>query len=712
MRSILVTLALLVVALVLWFAFVREPSAPLQDPPSNTTAAPVSVVETSAPPEAEIAAPAQESPERAVVVEATPTSTRARLEVLVVAKGTQRPLVRARIGLGLTEPGSTTREVNRSIGTLGEILWTDGDGSAVFEVDPGHAMQLTARGGDTPARPAYSDVEALRPGETRSIVVEMEFEPNLVFFGRVLDRETRDSIAGARIIGEEPPGTADYGATDAGGLFRIAIRTWNTVGLRIRAPGFAEHWVGPIAGHDTAETALEILMDRAPKLTVEVLTADRAPLANATVRFESWISDMSSGASTTLRTLDALSWSAATDTAGVATFDELPPGAKLRGSVLRGNKLLRSEADPLTLTPGETRRVTWVLGTGGSIHGVVREEDGTPARDFEIWLQRATTESPTYFRSFDVSQGRRIAHTDGSGAYRFEDVAPGGWWIGPKHPGTTGIDPTQAAVPIGEYVSMASEALEHDITLARGLVIRGRVVGPDGQTLVNAQVHASRPADQMYVDSSTDTSPNFVVGPLSPGRWTLFATGMTPGLRSERVEAEAGDTDVVLRLLELGRVRVQVVDAAGAKVPGTSVSLSGEGSSSSSQTDAQGTREFPGLPPGTYVVSANTSDGRWAARTGIAVQSGRGVDVELALEPGVRARVRNVAAPSGTRFFVERNGVGLGAVHIAPGQSADMTAPIGASTLRAFAPSTGYVDREIVVAAGTTPEFVYDGGWK
>ncbi len=712
MRSILVTLALLVVALALWFAFVRDPNVPLPDVPSNSTAARVEVLETSAPLEAAIEAPAQESSERAVVVEDTPTSTRARLDVRVVAKGTQRPLVRARVGLGSTEPNSTTREVNRSIGTLGEVLWTDGDGSAAFDVDPGQAMQLSARGGETLARVAYVNVEALLPAETRSIVVEMEFEPNLVFFGRVLDREARAPIVGAAIVGEEPPRTADFGTTDADGVFRIAIRTWNTVGLRIRARGFAEHWVGPIAGHDSADRALEILLDRAPKWMVEVLTADRAPLADATVRIESWISDMSSGASTTNRALDALSWSAATDTAGVATFDELPPGAQLRGSVLRGNKLLRQEADPFTLAPGETRRVTWILGAGGSIHGIVREADGTPVPNFEVWMQRATTESPTFFRSYDESQARRIARTDANGAYRFEDVAPGGWWVGPHHPGVVGIDPAVEATPLGEFVALSGERIELDIALVRGLVIRGRLVGTDGVTPARGQVHASRPVDNLYADPQGGGDATFVVGPLVPGRWTLEATGSTPGMRSAPLEVEAGATDVVLRFIELGRVRVHVVDAAGASVPGASVYIASDAYSSSSQTDAQGLREFTGVAPGSCSASANTSDGRWAARAGITVASGQAVDVELTLEPGVRARLRNVAAPNGTRFFVERDGIILGVVHLAPGQSADLTVPIGTSTLRAFVPMTGYVDREIAVTAGTTPEFVYQEGWK
>lgn len=714
MRSILILVLAVLAAIVVWFALLREPAPtdPLAPARAPAVPSPVPAQELEAPPT--VAEPAIESPRRVedrAPVEAA-AAAQTRLDVRVVAKGTQRPLVRARIGLGSTEPNSTTREVNRSIGTLGEALWTDGDGSAAFDVDAGIAMKLTASRGETLARVAYVNVAPLRPGETRAIVVEMEFEPDLVFFGRVLDRETRAPIAGAAIVGEEPPGTADYGTTDANGVFRVAIRTWNTVGLRLRARGFAEHWVGPIAGHDSAEEALEILLDRAPKLMVEVRTADRAPLADAVVRIESWISDMSSGTTSSNRYLDALSWSAATDAAGVATFDELPPGASLRGSVLRGNKVLRKEADPFTLAPGETRRVTWVLGAGGSIQGIVREADGSPAPNFEVWMQRATSESPTFFRSFDESQARRIARTNAQGAYKFDDVAPGGWWVGPHHPGTIQTDPTVEAAPFGEFVAMSGEHIELDIGLVRGLLIRGRLVGADGVTPARGQVHASRPAESLYVDSNGREGSTFVLGPLVPGRWTLQASGATAGMRSAPLEVEAGATDVVLRFLELGRVRLRVVDAAGVPVHAAYVNLASEGRISYSDTDARGEREFPGIAPGPVQASVTTPDGRWAARTGLQIESGGRLEVELVLVNGTRGRLRCDSAEYGTRFSIVHGGVSLGAAYSGCGGGWDVTLPIGSSTLRAHTLRTGDYDLEIVVVAGTNPEFVYDWGWK
>jgi len=713
-RPLLVLVVLVLAALAVWLAFGRGPEAVVPGPPPPAVERAASTPELARA-EVPIEQPAAEPAPRvdAAVPIAQPTTTRARLAVRVVAKGSKKPLARARVGLTLPVAGSQSRDVERTNGELGEHVWTDADGRSTFDVDAGLAFQLTVRGAESLAGHATVDVPALAAAETREVVVELVSDPNLVFFGRVLDAATRAPVAEAAITGEEwNAPTSDRGVTDADGVFRVEMRTWRTAGLRVAARGYGPRWVGPSAGHETADRALEILLERGATLRVELLGADRVPLADAEVRVEAWIAEMASGAQNSHRYLDAMSWTAATGSDGVAVLADLPPGAQLRGSVRRGKTVIRTEADPFVLTAGEDRKLTWILGQGGEIRGVVREQDGTPVPKFEVWLQRATTEGPTYLRPYDESRARRVARTDADGAFRFADVATGGWWVGPRNSGPVRTDPAVEPAPLGEYVVMTGGRVDLDVRLVRGLVIRGRIVGEDGVTPARGQVMVFRPAEQMYIDARPENSETFVVGPLVPGRWTLEANSGADGASSGPVEAEAGATDVVLRLRRNGTVRVRVLDAAGGAVASVPVLAGGAERTSLGNSDAQGVVSFVGIRPGTVYASASAPDGRWAHRAGLAIEPGGVLDVDLLLEQGVRARLRCGTTGKPGRFRVERDGGVLAFVDANAGGTAEFTLPVGRSTLRAFVPGTGFIDRVVDVVAGTTPEFVYDGGWQ
>lgn len=708
MRSLLALALVVLVALAIWFVSGRGGDAVDVRPPPSARAfvEPANEAPSEPPAVARVDAPTDQ---RAQAVAPDAPTTRAQLVVRVLARGTGAPLARARVGLASTEPNAVLRDVERSTGTIGEYPVSDADGRATFDVDSGRAYELTVRGAESVGKNARQAIDALAPGETRSLDVELDVDPDLVFHARVIDRDTRAPVANARVVAETPDARQTW-TTDADGRFRAELRSWRTLGLRVTAAGRAERWVGPSAGHETAESALEIELERGATLRVEVLAVDRVPIAAAQVRVEAWIDELASGSRTSQRSLDALSWSADTGPDGIAVLDGLPPNARLRGSMHRGGRRIRSEADPIELAPGETRDVTWVLGAGGDVRGIVREADGTPVAGHEIWLQRATTDRATYFRPFDESQARRGAKTDADGAFRFADVAPGGWWVGPAHPGIVGVDATKAAAPIGAYVDMTGASVDLDVRLARGHVIRGRIVGSDGKTPVRGGVFARHASEPMFLDPPAVQSSDFVVGPLVPGRWVLQAHA--GGGTSAEVEANAGDVDVVLALRKLGRVDVRVVDPSGAAVANLAVQVANDTSARSGRTDAQGACTFVGIESGPIAASVVTDDGRWAQRADLALDGAAPLAVELALEPGVRARVRCVSAPPNTRFVVLRGDRALTSFAAKSGEVANVTLPTGACVLRALVPGGDVADRTIDALAGSSPEYVYDGAWK
>jgi hypothetical protein len=738
MRSILILVLVLLAAIVVWFAFLREPVAPIPVPERTpAVATPAIAAELDAPPSVvEPAAPSARRVDQPGIVEPTvdepAAPPRARLVVRVVAHDTRAPLARARVSTRAAHATGRMQPVERTTGTVGEMLWTDAEGRATFDVEPGQELQLFVSGGDTSATPDQRTIDALRDAEERAIDIGLAVDRDHEFYGRVLERTTHAPVVGAAILSDcdstMMPSIGDSGSksikgaqdeirpelttTDGDGVFHIAVRGRQPVGLTVKSAGFGPHWVGTMKGHDTVDSAFEILIDRGATLRVQVVQVDRAPLANTSVRFDGWIAEMSSGAQDSARYLDALSWSADTDVTGVAVLADLPPNVELRGTASRGGKRIFTLADPLTLTPGEDRAVTWTLGGGSEIHGVVREQDGTPVPKFEVWLQRATTTADTYFRSYDESQSRRIVRTDARGAYRFQDVAPGSWWLGPHSPGNVVADPAAEAAPIGRFVELSGERAEIDITLVRGLVIRGTILAPDGRPAAGGQVHAFRLVEQMFVDSRRVEGGAFVVGPLVPGKWTLEAVSAMDGTRSEPVEAGAGDTGVVLRLRKSAEVRVHVVDASGADVAGAAVVVTTTDGGQSSRTNAQGVFVSRGLRAGPLTVSASTDDGRWASCTGLTAKDGANAEVELVLEAGVVGSLRCVAAEPGTRFSVERDGIAVAYAFATAGNTTSFTLPVGRSTLRAFAANAGNIDREIDVAAGSSPEFVFDRGWQ
>jgi len=524
--------------------------------------------------------------------------------------------------------------------------------------------------------------------------------------GRVIEKRARLPVSGAVITSSAD---AHGASTDAEGRFEIELSDPDVSSVLVEAPRFSAIAFDARGVDEASGAPFEVPLDYASTLRATLLGVDRSPLTGAELRVEGSIPRLPGSQRDPA---DAFVRSAQADEDGLAVIEGLPAYAPLRCSVWHRGRSLFRVSDPIELGPGEQRPTTWSMGVEGVIRGVVRERDGRGVPDCVVWLQRATADGLTLFGAEDESGSRRSARSDQEGRFRFADVPRGSWWLGPAHLPDT--DPhVIAPASIGQRIDLPAEDVEREVRLLRGLVVIGRVLAPDGSTPARAEVDASHGPNQGYCDAVPIVDGWFAIGPLAPGRWSLRAKGLTPiSSRSDAAEVEAGATDVVLQLNELGTVRVRVIDAAGVPVEEARIVAGSRAWRSHTRTRVDGICVLEGVPPGPLTVGATTEDGRWAVFSGRDVGHSTTVVVDLALVPGVRARIRARPGSRASGFEVFRDGVLIASVPAASQEGiAHVTMPIGSCELRAFT-MAGFVTGSVEVSADTTPEFTFDGEWR
>src|SRR5262249_39270078 len=89
-----------------------------------------------------------------------------------------------------------------------------------------------------------------------------------------------------------------------------------------------------------------------------------------------------------------------------------------------------------------------------------------------------------------------------------------------------------------------------------------------------------------------------------------------------------------------------VKDQQGGVLPGVTITLNGKTGTKSEVTDAAGSYRFPGLDPGTYVVTATLSNFQTARQEGIVVTVGSTLNADLILKVGGVSEAVNVIGES------------------------------------------------------------------
>ncbi len=635
-----------------------------------------------------------------------PGSDAAILRVIVKAKEDGRPLEHVHVSAWSN---------NGTVLASGQAIQTDGEGMADLQVPAGIDLLVSAQGEGARAGKATLPVVALAPGERREITLVVASGPDLVFCGRILDRESKDPVANAAIVPiDSRDGSQHEGVISrADGSFQIDLRSWLAGALRIDAPTHGRALVRIVPGHETPARALEILLDRGGSITARVLRADGSSIPGRTVALRSSAYDLVRPAGAWINGVWNTSWESASGADGTAHFPSLTANVPLQLTVLDGTTEVWSIVQPIVLAPGEAREIDCRIESGAQILGRARESDGRPAEGVEIWLAPARAIEAVFFMHLDSTDARRTK-VDASGSFRFDTVPVGNWCVGPglSAERDAGRDPA----PVAQHVVIAPGTVEVvvEVEIERGLLISGRVLDPAGRPAAFAWIQSWRTGTAQHIDAHTNPSGEFQLGPLVAGEWELRASAAGDFVKSDPVTVAAGARDVVLRLAAGGTLRVQIRDAQGAPVAGAKVSAmpAGPGDMTTQVTGPDGLAVFENRRPGRWNVAATTGDGRIALREGLEISNTEAVEIELVLEPGVRARVKFVGPTEHGYLFVMRGEAGLDIQIIAAGQTVEITAPIGHSTLRMYTHPGGNTDREVDLRAGATPEYVFDGGWR
>lgn len=622
----------------------------------------------------------------------TTAATTATIRVRVVTAETNEPLAGRHV-YAITDP-APQRAIRSSKGTraaLGESAVSDSEGRVELEVEPGkaHRVRYSEESGG-----ASVAVAALEAGATDEIVVRIPTRADASFFGRVVDAQTRQPLVSARFRVDASPtrsSAANEGeSVDPNGEFELRYRSWADHFVRVEAEGYA--WAAAALGkeHLTRETALEIPLARSA--TLEVLVLEGAQLlAGAKVRAatEAYRMSVSTGV---FYFGNEPHWSATSESDGVARLVALAPNAPLKLEVAHGSRK-QTLGTPLTLEPGETRRIEMRFGAGATIRGRVETSSGAPLADVEMWRVVAERSS----RSLLEDHHKPVATTrsDAGGHFAFEDVAAGDWWIGvaPKRsdsfrerPG----NPRQLA-PVAEPVAVTSAGGAIDVVVRtdEGVFIRGRVFDSSGSA-ASCMVFAQSADSSVFVYERSESDGTFRLGPVPIGEYRVQASAMPGGpsgasdSSSVEVSALAGVNDLELHLLPGASVSASLIGPDGAPIDGElRLYSTGPTFHASMTSTREGRGRFDGVPPGTYRLSASTSGGLFASRGGIVARTGAAAEkIELRLEPGAILELKYAGPTPVESYSIFVDGECVAFDGVEKGAITRFVAPAGAVEVR------------------------------
>lgn len=670
MRKLAFVMAMLLAGLLLVVTLRRstEDVGPVATSPTRSPAVQSPELETPAsPPPHRLRGEVQDGATSEPLVDDASDSKAAELKVQVVSSDSGAPLPDVEVELVARKSGDYVEES------------TDDEGLATFDAVVDEALELHVPGDRGRHGARELALEPLEAGEIRSVVLPVPTAlGDASFFGRVVRAEDGAALPGARVslVDPEWPSSLDTMrmrtkgrarvTPDANGLFEVSYTAWDPPSGRVELAGYASAAFDLVAGFDQPERPAEIRMLRPGSVEVTVLDRGGGALSGVEVRLSVSTARFASPKHPNgdWWTYETVTWSESTDVQGACTLTGLVPEQRLRVLLVHGGAE-HDIAQSLRVEPGETKRVEYRLGSDATVRGILIDQDGQAVASQVVWLARGpgteTIWAGIHYSAF------ASAETDVQGRFRFDNVPPGDWFVGPASTRDESDDPAGAELvaQVTEPVHVATHQEEVELVLRRqrGLYIRGVVLGPNGGAVAGSvSVRAWRPSRSSPWDIlgkiRTDEAGQFVLGPLPAGQLLVVASGWSVGeAESQPVLASAGDEGVVLQLRAGASLRGKVVDDLGvirdAELTVIRSPPAFDGDDLSWGSAGGEGFELEGLEAGRFSILAQTPDGLAGCSEALRVEAGQSLDgIVVQLQQAAVVRVTHARGERALEFRI------------------------------------------------------------
>lgn len=242
-----------------------------------------------------------------------------------------------------------------------------------------------------------------------------------------------------------------------------------------------------------------------------------------------------------------------TDESGAFRFTNIPPGSDWSLLVTHPDYSVTIVSNLVVPKEGRVEEVI-TMGTGFLVFGYVRDKaSGRAIADAALVLDNPVAA----LMNRGSSPGRREATSDAQGYFEFANVSIQNPVLICRAKGFG----TQMYSNMPFFQAREEKRVQQDCELSAGLLIAGRVVGPDQRGLdgvfIDAITHGENYSSRGETRSRKDGE--FVIEDLAEGVYTLRT--QLAGYDGDPVlKVDAGQTDVTITLYEQGSVSGRVVD--------------------------------------------------------------------------------------------------------------------------------------------------------
>ena len=400
--------------------------------------------------------------------------------------------------------------------------------------------------------------------------------------------------------------------TDAAGRYPAGPLAPSDLGIHVDTDDYLESGVAMLtAAHRAGDEALEIVLSKGLSIAGRVTGPAGLDLTTVTVDLEAQ------------RTARVVRRSIQADAAGAFRFDLLPEhtyaleasagfdghGWKARATVEDTSQPVRLELVRGAKLRVPTRQPSTDRVRRWAIH--VRGPDGEPIPEAAHRQYDRFPGQPWHYAGYGRGRELRVqTHVSGTDETYVEVFAA--------------RDERDRPLPLGAALVLPSDLPvgggEHTVTLPPEQVVRGRIVGPDGEGVAGVPIEAFGDygthqlpiaSHDPHARTRSGSDGAFELRQLGPFAYVLRLDLPEAFAPHGDVSVHAGDEDAVIRVRASASTRVRVLDEEGRVIPGAHVQLAhGTQTHAASLTDAEGLFIARGLDPDLlYRITARMPEG-------------------------------------------------------------------------------------------------------